>query len=248
MSIVVRHAEQRPEPAAHGPGAITTCSPTSIAALARLTADTEPSSRDTKPVTSTPSRTRDSLAEALVAQPEHRLDVEREAALVLVETDGHALRAPVGKERLHVRVDLGLARDQLGAVADPLLALETCGEVRLLHRGTERDVADGVVVVCGRIRLPDLDARLHQLAHRGLEVVVADDAAGDSRGPRARLRLVEHDDVCAGPGTAGAKLLREVVGGRETVDAGADDDVGRTLRNGHYCLLTNRVACTRTAR
>ena len=126
-----------------------------------------------------------------------------------------------------MRVDLGLAGDELGAVADPLLALEGRGEVRLLHLRAQRDVADRVVVVRGGIRLPDLDARLHELAHRRLEVVVADDAAGDARGAGARLRLVEDDDVGARAGAAGAKLLGEVVGGREPVDAGADDDVGR---------------------
>ena len=86
-------------------------------------------------------------------------------------------------------------------------------------------------MVRGRIGLPHLDARLHELAHRGLEVVVADDAARDPRRACARLRLVEDDDVGARAGAAGAELLREVVRGREAVDAGADDDVGRALGN-----------------
>jgi len=49
--------------------------------------------------------------------------VEGEAALVLVQARGHALCAPIGKERLHVRVDLGRADDQLRVVADALLPL-----------------------------------------------------------------------------------------------------------------------------
>jgi hypothetical protein len=97
-----------------------------------------------------------------------------------------------------VLVHVGLARDQLGAVADPLLALERRREVGLLHLGAECEVADGVVVVRRGIRLPHLDARLHELAHRGLEVVVANNAARDSRGARAGLRLVEDDHVGAG--------------------------------------------------
>ena len=47
------------------------------------------------------------------------------------------------------------------------------------------------------------------------------------------MRLVEHDDVRAGAGAAGLELLREVVRGREAVDAGADDDVaGRGWNHG----------------
>ena len=75
----------------------------------------------------------DALGEALVAKPEHRLHVEREPALVLVQADRHALRAPVREEPLHVGVDLGLAGDQLGAVADPLVALEDGRQVGLLR-------------------------------------------------------------------------------------------------------------------
>ena len=124
-----------------------------------------------------------------------------------------------------MRGDVGLADDQLGAVPDALLPLVHRDQVALLHLRPERDVADGVVVVGGRVRLPDLDARLHQLAHRRLEVVVAHDAAGNAGRARTGMRLVEHDDVRAGAGTAGRQLLREVVRGREAVDAGTDDDV-----------------------
>ena len=140
----------------------------------------------------------DALGEALVAQAGDRLEVEREAALVLVQAHGDALRAPVREEFLHVRVDLRLAEVEIGAVADPLMALVDGGEVALLHLRPERDVADAVVVVRLGVGLPDLDARLHQLAHRGLEVVVADDAAGDPRRARARGGLLEHDHVRAG--------------------------------------------------
>ena len=37
----------------------------------------------------------------------------------------------------------------------------------------------------------------HQLAHRGLEVVVANDATGDSRSAGAGVGLVEDEDVGA---------------------------------------------------
>jgi hypothetical protein len=55
--------------AAHGPGAITTCSPTSIVPSLVSTAATESSSRDTKPVTSTPSSTVTPSARHLSRRP-----------------------------------------------------------------------------------------------------------------------------------------------------------------------------------
>ena len=84
-------------------------------------------------MTSTALENEDAFLQTLVAQSEHRLDVEREASLVLVEADRDALRAPVGEEPLHMRVDLGLADDELGAVADPLLSLERRRKIGLLH-------------------------------------------------------------------------------------------------------------------
>ncbi len=55
--------------AAHGPGATTTCSPTSISPALVSTAETVPSSRDAKPVTSTPSRTETPSARHLSRSP-----------------------------------------------------------------------------------------------------------------------------------------------------------------------------------
>jgi len=109
--------------------------------------------------------------------------------------------------------------------AERRVGLERGGEVGLLDGGPERHVAHGLVRVGGRVRLPDLDARLHQLAHRRLEVVVADDPARDPRGARARLGLLEHDHVLARALAAQAQLLRQVVRRREPVDSGPEDDV-----------------------
>ena len=170
---------------------------------------------------------RDARLAALAVQALDGVHVEGEPALVLVQAHGHALRAPVREEPLHVLVDLGLADDQLGAVPDPLLALERGGEIRLLDGRAERDVADGVVGVRLGIRLPHLDAGLHQLAHRGLEVVVADDAACDSGRAGTGVRLVEDEHVPARAEPPRGQLLREVVGGRQAVDPGSYDDVLR---------------------
>jgi hypothetical protein len=136
---------------------------------------------------------------------------------MLVEADREAGCAPVGEELLHVGCYLGLPQDQLRLVADPLLALGHGGEVGLLVAVAERDVAGPVVVERLRVGLPDLDACRHQLAHRGLEVVVAHDAAGDAGRAGGHPGLVDHEHVLA--------ALGEVPCGRQPVDARADYEV-----------------------
>ena len=120
--------------ATHGPTAITTCS-TSIVARARRDA------RDRAGAVALEAGDLDAFGDLrargarLVGQSEHRLLVEREAAAVLVQADGQAVRAPVGVERAHVRGDLRLAGDQRRVVADPLVALVHLDEVGLLRGG-----------------------------------------------------------------------------------------------------------------
>ena len=189
---------------------------------------TEPSDASSRPVTSTPERTVTPGLAALALQASYRVHVEREAALVLVQAGGHPPRAPVGEEPLHVRVDLGLAEDQLRAVADAFLPLVGRREVGLLHRRPQGDVADRVVRVRLRIGLPDLDTRLHQLAHRGLEVVVADDAARDPGRTGAGVRLVEDDDV--GTGTDAARRRAPSPGGTPSRGRGSRRRRRRTER------------------
>ena len=57
-----------------------------------------------------PGHDRDARFPTLAVKALDRVHVEREAALVLVQTRGDTLRAPVGEEGLHVRVDVGLPR------------------------------------------------------------------------------------------------------------------------------------------
>ena len=154
----------------------------------------------------------------LVGQAVHGLAVEGEAAGTLVEAYGESGRPPVGVERAHVRGDLGLAGDQLGRVAEPLLTLGDRGQVGHLRGGAERDVARAVVVQRLGVGLPDLHAGRHQLGHGRLEVVVAYDTAGDAGRTGRHPRLVDHQHVLA--------ALGEVPRRREAVDAGADDEVG----------------------
>ena len=155
--------------------------------------------------------------ERLLRQALDRLPVEREAAAVLVEADAEAGRAPVGEERAHVGGHVGLPQDQLGLVADPLLALVDGGEVVLLGAVAERDVAGAVVVERLGVGLPDLDAGGHQLGHRRLEVVVAHHAAGDPGRAGRHAGLVHHQHLLA--------ALGEVPGRREAVHAGPDHEV-----------------------
>ena len=200
-------------------------------------ARTEPSPASSKPVTSTPVISCAPVDCGLGLHAGDGVEVVREAALVLVQHGGHALRAPVREERLHVRVAGGLAGHERRVVADLLLALVDGGEVGLLRLRADRHVADRVVGVGGRIGLPDLDAGLHELLHRGLEVVVAHDAAGDAGRAGARVRLLEDHDVGARARAAGGQLLAEVVRRREAVQAGADDQVLRACGQHHELLI-----------
>ena len=53
----------------------------------------------------------------------------------------------------------------------------------------------------------------HQLAHRRLEVVVADHPAGDAGSAGGDAGLVEHEDVCAAALPLRLQLLGQVIGG-----------------------------------
>jgi hypothetical protein len=76
----------------------------------------------------------------------------------------------------------------------------------------------------------------HQLAHGGLEVVVADDAARDAGCARADAGLVQDEDVFAAAEAAAAEFGGEMPSGREPVDARADDHVPAVCRDRHVCV------------
>src|SRR5712692_2075043 len=71
----------------------------------------------------------------------------------------------------------------------------------------------------------------HQLAHRGLEVVVADDAAGDAGRAGSDIALVDDEDVLAAAETTGPEFPGQMPGRRESVDPGPDDDVAAAGRD-----------------
>ena len=139
------------------------------------------------------------------------------------------------------------AHDELGVVGDALLALVRRREIRLLAGRAERDVADRVVGVGLRIGLPHLDARLHELAHRRLEVVVANDPARDPGRAGAGCGLVQDENVPARTGAALSELEREVIRGGKTVNSGTHDDVGGSLRKLH-AIASSAMAYQMTER
>ena len=73
----------------------------------------------------------------------------------------------------------------------------------------------------------------HQLAHGRLEVVVAHHAAGDAAGAGRDRGLVDHQDVLAAALALGFQLGGQVPGGRQAVNAGADDDGLDVRGQGH---------------
>src|SRR5262249_9201598 len=87
----------------------------------------------------------------------------------------------------------------------------------------------------------------HQLAHGGLEVVVADDAAGDSRRARADAPLVKDEDVLAAAQAAGRQLPGQVPGRGQPVDSGAADDITTAGRDGSHCVRPSPGAQTLVA-
>ena len=178
----------------------------------------------------------------LPGQAVDRLGVVGVAAALLVQHRGDALGLPVVEQPLHVGHAVGLALDEHRFVADVLLLAGDRGDVLVHHLGADLHVADRVVAEGGRVALPYRDAVRHQAAHRRLEVVVADDAAGDARGTGGDRRLVEHQDVPAAAQPAPAQVLGEVPGGAEAVDAGADDDIVDMRRKGHGGTFPVRMA------
>ena len=98
-------------------------------------------------------------------------------------------RLPVREHRLHVAVAVAGTLDEHRRVADRLLLLVDRADLLVHAFGADLHVADRVVAQGLGMLLPDLDAVRHQLAHRRLIVVVADDTAGDAGAPAAMAVL-----------------------------------------------------------
>ena len=142
-----------------------------------------------------------------------------------MEQDRDAGGLPVGEHVAHV-LGAGLgALDQDGIVADRLLLGVDLDDVVVHRLGPELDVPDTVVGERVGVGLPERHGVRHQPAHGGLEVVVADDPAGDAGGAGPDVVLVDDDDVATVPEVAVREGGGQVPGGGQAVDTGADDHV-----------------------
>ena len=174
----------------------------------------------------TPSRDAHARARSpLRARPAQRGHVVGVAAALLVQHRGDALGLPVGEQALHVAHAVRRALDEGRLVADRLLLLVDRGDALVHHLRADLHVADRMVGIGLRVALPHADGMRHQLAHRGLEVVVADDAAGDAGGAGADPPLSSTTMSASRAAPLGTLAPGEVVGRRQAVDARADDDV-----------------------
>src|SRR5207247_7567969 len=124
-----------------------------------------------------------------------------------------------------IALAVALPLDEHGRVADGPLLGEDLRHVlgHSLRRNLQE--ADGMVGERVGVALPHGHRMGHQLAHRGLEVVVADGAAGYAGRTRADAALVEYEDVLAPAEPAGSQVPGQMPGRGQAVDARADDDV-----------------------
>src|SRR5690606_12767093 len=150
------------------------------------------------------------------------------AAALLVQHHGDARCLPVGEHVQHVAAAVVDALDQLGRVADRLLLTVDLRDVLVHLLWCDLQVPDRVVGERLGVGLPDVHGVRHQLPHGGLEVVVAEHAAGHTRRARADVRLVDDQYVTAVATAGGLQPAGQVPGGRQTVNAGTDDDVAGT--------------------
>jgi hypothetical protein len=86
-------------------------------------------------------------------------------------------------------------------------------------------IAIATMPVPAGVALPHRHRMCHQLAHRRLEVIVADGPARYAGRTRANSALVEHEDVPTPAEPAGPQLPGQVPSRGQPVDARADDDV-----------------------
>src|SRR5262245_13543299 len=162
-----------------------------------------------------------------------RFGVVGVTALLLMQHGRDAFGLPIIEDRPHVFRAVGFALDEDRLVADLLLLLVDAGDVLMHHLGADLHVADRVIAEGLRIAFPDRHAMRHQAAHRRLEVVVAHHAASDTRRARADAALVHHQYVLAATLAGFPKVLRQVPGGAQAMNARADDQVFDMGRERH---------------
>jgi len=73
--------------------------------------------------------------------------------------------------------------------------------------------------------LPNRYAVRHQLAHRRLIVIVAHDAAGNTRCAGTDALFVDDENVCTRSLAKGFQVLGQMIGRTQPMNAGADDHI-----------------------
>src|SRR4029077_3211538 len=122
---------------------------------------------------------------------------------------GDALGLPILQQALHIGHRVLLALDEDRLIADLLLLLGDAGHLLMHDLGADLHIAQGVIAEGLRIALPDGDAVGHEAAHGRLVVVVADDPAGDARGPGPDTGLVDDQYVLAAAAPGFAQRLAQ---------------------------------------
>jgi hypothetical protein len=142
-----------------------------------------------------------------------------------VQDRGDSGRLPVVEHAQHVRAAVPLTLDELRRVADRLLFGEDLRDVLVHLFGRDLHIADRVVSEGFGVGFPHGHRVRHELAHRRLEVVVADDTAGDAGGASTDAGLVEDEDVFPAAEATAAQFPREMPRGGQSMDTPADDDI-----------------------
>ena len=142
-----------------------------------------------------------------------------------MQDGGDALGPPIAEDAAHISAAGVRALDKLGFIADRFLLGGDLSDIATHRFRADLHIADGVEMIGLRIALPDIDAFRHQFAHGGLEVIVADHAAGDARCAGRDAALVDHQNILAAALALGLERGGEMIGGTQAVDAGADDEI-----------------------
>ncbi len=187
-----------------------------------------------------PGHDADAFAFRLRGEAMHRGGIVRVAALLLMQHAGDAPGLPVVEQALHVFHRVLFALDEHRGIADGPLLLVDRGAALVHHLGRNLHVADGMVAVGPGVAFPHPDRVGHELPHGRLEIVVANDAAGDAGSAGCDRRLVQHQNVATGTAAGLLQPQGQVVGRAEAMNSRTDDGVLHTCRHGHPALPCSR--------
>src|SRR5699024_5649675 len=170
------------------------------------------------------------------------------AALLFVQNRGDAGGAPIVEDVFHVAPRGGFTFDEYRVVAYGALLLVDLGHVLAHAFMADLHVTDRVIAERRGVGLPDAHAVLHELTHGRLEIVVADDAAGDAAGAGGNTAFVEHDDIAAVAFALSRQQLRQVPRRGQAVNARAYNDEAGLSGKCHDACSMIRLTCVPISR